>query len=150
MSGPTFILTKVWVLFIPSRLARLTRIEIPQVGKFYSILFDAIVSGKKPASGREGFYFLESGEYKQLDLANAIAKALYARGKVASPEAIQLTEADLGQESYRIVLYLVDMGTNSRARGERSRQLGWNPLQTTEDFFASVQADVDYWLEKHG
>jgi len=122
-------------------------IHIEEVGKFYAILFDAIISGKEPASGRNGFYFLESGEYKQLDVVKAIAKALYARGKVASPEAVRLNEADLDSESYKLAL--VDMGTNSRARGERGRQLGWNPSQTTEDFYASIQADVDYRLKTH-
>jgi len=38
------------------------------------------------------------------------------------------------------------MGINARARGERGRQFGWKPPQTTEDFYASVQAHVDYWL----
>lgn len=125
----------------------MTRFEICQVGKFYNILFDAIVSGKQPASGRNGFYFLESGEYKQITLVEAIAKALHARGKVASPEAVKLSEADLDPESYKLAL--MEMGCNSRARGERSRQLGWNPPQKTEDFYASVQADVDYWLKTH-
>ncbi|KAF9647141.1 NAD(P)-binding protein [Thelephora ganbajun] len=122
-------------------------VHIDEVGKFYRILFDAIVSGKQPASGRNGYYFLESGEYRQRDVVEVIAKALYARGKVASPEAIPLSEAGLDPESYRLVP--VDTGTNSRARGERSRQLGWNPPQTTEDFYASIQADVDYLLKTH-
>jgi len=61
------------------------------------------------------------------------------------PKAIQLSEADLDPESYKFAL--VYMGTNSRARGERSRQLGWNPQQTTKDFYASIPADVDYSLK---
>jgi len=125
-------------------------VPIDEVGKFYHTLFNAIVSGKQPgpASGRNGYYFLESGaEYKQLTLAKAIAKALFARGKVTSPEAIKLSEADLDPQLYKRAV--LEMGTNSRARGERSRQLGWNPPQTTEDFYASIQAEVDHWLRKH-
>ena len=76
----------------------------------------------------------------------AIARALYARGRIASPELARLTEADLGQDNH-FDDYLVAMGTNSRARGERSRQLGWKPTQTADDFYASIQADVDYCLE---
>jgi len=120
-------------------------VHIDEVGKFYRILFDAIVSGKEPASGRNGFYFLESGEYTQLAVVGVIAEALYARGKVVSPKATQLSEADLDPESYKLALLY--MGTSSRARGERSRQLGWNPQQTTEDFYASIPADVDYLLK---
>ena len=116
------------------------------VAEFFFILFDAIVSGKQPASGRDGFYFLESGEYKQLNAVEAVAKALFAQGKVTSPEAAQLTQADLGpgeDKDYHIFL----MGTNSRARGERSRQLGWKPTKTTDDFYANILADVEYELE---
>jgi len=120
-------------------------IDEGRFGKFYHILFDAIVSGKQPPSGRNGFYFLESGEYKQLAAVEAIAKALYARGKVVSPEAVPLSEADLGSESYKFALAY--MGSNSLARGERSRQLGWNPLQTTEDFYASIETDVGFLLK---
>lgn len=127
-----------------------SHVHIDEVGRFYSILFDAIASGKPPASGREGLYFLESGEYKQSDAVEVIAKTLHARGKIPSPDISQLTEADLGPEAYKLPQYLVGMGTNSRARGDRSRQLGWNPPQTTEDFFAGIQADVDYWLKANG
>jgi len=119
---------------------------IDEVGKFYRILFDAIVSGKEPASGRNGFYFLESGEYRQLALVEAIGKALHARGKLASPEAVPLSQTDVDPETYKLAV--VGLGSNSRARGDRSRQLGWNASQTTEEFYASIQADVDYWLKK--
>jgi len=122
-------------------------VHIDEVGKLYLILFDAIVSGKQPASGRNGYYFVESGEYNQLAATEAIAKALYARGKVGSPEAVRLSETDLDPQSYKFAL--MGLGTNSRARGERGRELGWNPPQTNEDFYASIQADVDYWLKTH-
>ena len=115
-----------------------------QVGKFYQTLFSAIVSGEQPASGRDGFYFLESGEYNQLAAVQAIGKALHVRGRLASSEAVRLSEADVPPELYKIALQA--MGSNSRARGERGRQLGWNPLETTEDFYAGIQADVDYLL----
>ena len=121
------------------------------VAEFYSILFDAIVSGKQPASGRDGFYFLESGEYRQLNAVEAIAKALFAQGKVVSPEAVRLTQADLGPgQDKNFNSYLVGMGTNSRARGERSRQLGWKPTKTTDDFYANIPADVEYVLKNTG
>ena len=141
ISGLTYTSTKV------RRLSDIERLNLkhPQVGRFYHLLFDAIVSGKQPASGREGFYFLENGEYKQLKAVEAIAKALYARGKIASPEVVPSTEADLGQDN-QFYGYLLGLGTSCRAKGERSRQLGWNPTQTTEEFYASIQADVDYCL----
>ena len=125
----------------------MTPIDVPQVSKFYSILFDAIVSGKQAPSGRNGYYYLESGEHQQLAMVGVVAKELYAHGKVMSPEAVQLSEADLDPESYKFAL--VGMGINCRARGERGRQLGWKPPQTTEDFYASIQTEVDHWLTTH-
>jgi len=80
-------------------------------------------------------------------VVEVIAKGLYARGKVSSLEPVQLTEADMGPQLYKRARFA--MGTNSRARAERGRQLGWNPLQTTEDFYASIPADVDYQLKTH-
>jgi len=78
-------------------------------------------------------------------MAEVIAKELYAYGKVPSPEAVQLSEEDLGHESYKLALMV--MGINCRARGERGRRLGWKPPQTTEDFYASIRAEVDYWYK---
>ena len=147
-SGHTYTLMKVWKeIFLPWRDLTLIRNTL-KVGNFYNILFDEIVSGKQPASGREGFYFLESGEYRQRDAAEAIAKALHKRGKIESPKAAQLTEGDLGDEGDKFNFYRLEMGNNSRARGDRSRQLGWKPPQTTEEFYESILADVDYCLSK--
>lgn len=93
---------------------------------------------------------MESGEYKQLNAVEEIAKVLHARGKIASPEVTQLTEADIGPHTRPLSFYLGYLGTNSRARGDRSRQLGWNPSQTTEEFYESLSGDVDYLLKTEG
>lgn len=58
------------------------------------ILFDAIISGKNPANGREGFYYLENGEYTHKQVAEAVAKALYKLHKVDSDQPVILTEAE--------------------------------------------------------
>ena len=105
------------------------------------------MSGKLPSSGRNGYYYLESGEHQQLAMTEVIAKELYAHGKVTSPKAVRLSEADLDHESYKFAL--MGMGINCRARGERGRQLGWKPPQTAEEFYASIQAEVDHWSKTH-
>lgn len=62
---------------------------------FYGILFDAITSGKKPANGREGFYFLENGDYVKKQIVETVAKALYKLKKVDTDKPVSLTEAEL-------------------------------------------------------
>lgn len=88
--------------------------ELQQLGKRFQILFDAIVSGKLPVA-----------------MAIVPSRARSTRdGKVASPEGIKLSEADLIPQPYQFVV--AGMGSSVRAGSERSRELGWN-----EGVFAS-------------
>jgi hypothetical protein len=60
------------------------------------VLYSAILSDpERVGHGREGFYFGENGEYTVVDAAKAIGEALYALGKVKTPEPSEYTEADL-------------------------------------------------------
>lgn len=63
--------------------------------EFYYILFDAILTGKNPAHGREGYYFLENGEYTHGQMAVAVAKALHKLGLIKSDEPVSLNEQEL-------------------------------------------------------
>lgn len=40
------------------------------------------------------------------------------------------------------------LGSNSRARGDRSRRIGWKPKYEAEDFFRSLDAEVKVTLSK--
>ena len=40
------------------------------------------------------------------------------------------------------------MGANARARGNRSRSVGWKPVQTTKDFFESIKSEVPLLVRK--
>jgi hypothetical protein len=61
------------------------------VGEFYYALFDELISGKELAHGREGYYFLESGEYALYQVCERIGKELYEAGKVDSPTPVDLS-----------------------------------------------------------
>jgi hypothetical protein len=74
---------------------------------FYYILFDSIISGKNPDHGREGFYFLESGEYAQKQITEPVAAALFKAGKVISDKPVSLTEQEL--EDKPIVRFLFSL-----------------------------------------
>jgi len=54
-----------------------------------------------------------------------------------------MTEEEI--KAFPVVAY---QGTNSRARGDRARALGWRPVKTTEDFVESVKAEAEF-LIKH-
>jgi len=118
-------------------------VEIGETADFYYTLFDAIISGKNPSSGREGYYFVENGEYHQKQTSEAAATALYKLGKVDSDRPVPVTAEEI--KAFPVIAYL---GTNSRARGERSRALGWKPVKGIKDFVESIKIEVDYLLRQ--
>jgi len=117
-------------------------VQIEETAEFYYILFDAIVSGSNPANGREGYYFLENGEYTQKQISQAVATSLFKRGEVDIDIPVPLTEKELKENPMAKF-----MGTNSRCRGQRSRSLAWKPLRTTEELIESVEPEVETWIK---
>jgi nucleoside-diphosphate-sugar epimerase len=118
-------------------------IHIDDTAELYYKLFDAVISGKNTGHGREGYYFAENGEYTLHEVCIAVGISLYKFGKVDSDGPVDLTLDE--REKYQ--LNSVGLGTNSRARGERSRLLGWNPTYTTQDLIAGINVEVEYWLK---
>lgn len=71
----------------------------------YQILFDATLSDPNLPHGREGYYFVENGEYKLYDLAKAYSQALYDVGKGKSPDPTSFT-ADEVQKYFGVITSL--------------------------------------------
>jgi len=107
------------------------------------VLFDAIISGKNPTHGREGYYFIENGEYTLKQVCDAIAKSLHALGKADRDEPVDLTAEERQKYQWGILC----IGSNSRARADRSRSLGWKPTRNTDDLVAGIDAEVKYYLK---
>jgi len=116
-------------------------IHISEIASLIATVFEAALEGKT-AIGWEGYYFGETGEYKQRDACTAIAKALHARG-IGSPEPTPFTEEEI-KKYYGGSYYL---GSNSRCRGERPRALGWKSTHSNDDFLKSLDMDVTVTLE---
>jgi len=115
-------------------------VNVEDVADLFVVLFNSIVSNpEKTGHGREGIYFGENGEHKLYDVSKAVAQVLFDLGKGKSPEPTTFTKEDIdkyfGGSSY--------LGSNSRCRGNRSRSIGWKPTKTTDDFLASIKAEVE-------
>lgn len=65
---------------------------------FYIHLLDAVIEGKSPASGAEGLFFLENGEYTQHEAATVIAQVLFENRHASNPKPVQLTEEEFQSE----------------------------------------------------
>ncbi|TFY68537.1 hypothetical protein EVG20_g3523 [Dentipellis fragilis] len=111
-------------------------VEINDVAQLFVIIFDAALADSAP-HGREGIFFAENGEYQLIDVSKEVAKAFYDLGIQNSPEPTPLAEAEVAAYGAQ------PLGANCRARGERSRALGWKPTKTTEDFIASIRPEVE-------
>lgn len=119
-------------------------VDIQEVADLYVILYNSIVSNPATAHGREGIYIAENGEHTFHDISKAIGEALTAIGKLDNPEPTVLTKEE-------IVKYFGGsklIGTNSRARGTRSRSIGWKPVKTTKDFLESIKPEILAFVRK--
>ncbi|KII89892.1 hypothetical protein PLICRDRAFT_40076 [Plicaturopsis crispa FD-325 SS-3] len=118
-------------------------VHIDDVADLYIVLLDSVLSGTDAAAhGHEGYYFGENGEHKLYDVSAAVAKALFELGKGKSTEPTTFSEDEL--QKYFGSPYL---GSNSRARANRSKALGWKPTRTTEDLLASIKPEAEAILK---
>ena len=116
----------------------------------YYRLFDAIISGQesKLGHGREGYYFVESGEESMYDVMKGIGEALVALGKINDTEPTEYTQEELKQ--YLMSDAVVNIVfANMRCRADRARQsLGWTPKYTAEDMLKSLPGEVKAIVKK--
>jgi len=113
-------------------------VELNELADMYEILFDATLADPNLAHGREGYYFAENGEYKLHDVAKAYSQALYDLGRGKSPDPTTYSDQEVQQ--YFGAPWL---GSNTRCKAERARNLGWKPTKTTKDMLESIRPEVE-------
>ncbi|KAF9474242.1 NAD(P)-binding protein [Pholiota conissans] len=113
-------------------------VDIDDVADLYIVLFDAIQKNPATGHGREGYYFGESGEHTLYEVGKAIGEAMVALGKSDNAEPTTFTKEEI-DKYFEGSNYL---GSNSRARANRSRAIGWKPVKTKADFLASIKPEV--------
>ncbi|KAI1792972.1 NAD(P)-binding protein [Ganoderma leucocontextum] len=123
-------------------------VHTTDIAELYIVLFDNIVANPdKTGHGWEGFYFGENGEHHWLDISKAIGQAMSELGLSDNPEPTAFTVDELkrywGNEEMGWY-----SGTNSRARADRGRALGWKPKYTTQDMLASIKPEVELFANK--
>jgi len=115
-------------------------VHVDDVADLYIVLFNAIRKNPEAVGhGREGFYFGENGEHTLYDVGKELGRALVACGKSSSDEPTTFTPEEI-DKYFQGSNYL---GSNSRARANRSRSIGWKPTKTTKDFLASIKPEVE-------
>ncbi|KAJ2933382.1 hypothetical protein H1R20_g3697, partial [Candolleomyces eurysporus] len=114
--------------------------SLSDTANLFTVLFDAI--RKDPDSighGKDGYYFVENLEYSAYEIAEAIGQALVELGVADTAEPNAFSEEELTQIFGNLWPLLA---TNSRARGDRSRGLGWKPVDGKEALIQNVKDNV--------
>ncbi|PIL36717.1 hypothetical protein GSI_00406 [Ganoderma sinense ZZ0214-1] len=123
-------------------------VHITDVADLYMVLFDSIVANPdNTGHGWEGFYFGENGEHHWIDISTTIGQVMVELGLSENPEPTTFTVDELKKywSSEGAGWY---SGTNSRARADRGRALGWKPKYTTQDMLASIKPEVELFVKK--
>ncbi|KAH9480248.1 Oxidase ucsJ [Psilocybe cubensis] len=116
-------------------------ISVQETADLYIALFDAIRANPDgPGHGTEGYYFGESNLFFYKDLAAAVSEALVEVGVGISTEPSPFTPEEVETLVHPVIAQMV--GSNSHAKGDRSRALGWKPTSTKEDLFATIKKEV--------
>ncbi|KAH7116401.1 hypothetical protein EDB81DRAFT_819350 [Dactylonectria macrodidyma] len=90
------------------------------------LLVDEALKGEESAAswGRNGYYFVETGESSFLDDARELAEVLHEKGLFNSTQVDALDEATVAKFWSMGPKF---WGSNARCKAERLRALGWTP-----------------------
>ncbi|KAI0646705.1 NAD-P-binding protein [Trametes meyenii] len=80
-------------------------------------------------------------------IARAIGDALVTLGIAQDPELTTFTVPEL-IKYFTSEVWGYYSGTNSRARADRGRALGWKLKYTTEDMLKSIRPEVEAWIKE--
>jgi len=121
-------------------------VDVEETADLYIVLFNTIRSKPDSAGhGSEGFYFAVNGQYSALEVARTISEALVDLGSGESREPAAFTTEEADKFFGKLWPFLA---TNSYARADRSRALGWKPRRGKEDFLVNVKQEVEAFLPK--
>lgn len=119
-------------------------IHIDDVATLYISVFDAAMKGPDGTGhGREGYYFGENGEHRVGEISEVLAELLHEMKRAKNPEPTIFTDEEL--QKYFGGRW---MGSNSRARAERAKLIGWNPVHTIDSLWASLKPEIEAMVEK--
>ncbi|TCD71167.1 hypothetical protein EIP91_012115 [Steccherinum ochraceum] len=119
-------------------------VEIRDTANLYMLIFDAIVTGKKIASGVDGHYVAENGSLEVGPYFRAIGQALYELKAIKSAEETQFTPEELKGELGSIY---VQFAHNTRTSSTRSRSLGWQPKVPARAVLDQIKGNMKTLVE---
>jgi len=120
-------------------------VHVNDLASFYVVLLEKALAGEA-STGKEGFYFCESGEHAWKDVVAKIAEELYKRKIIEKAEVGKYTTEEVDQ--YFGTLGWVFIASNSRSRADRARKLGWKIDGLNGSILDCIGAEIDVILAK--
>ncbi|EXJ95152.1 hypothetical protein A1O1_00271 [Capronia coronata CBS 617.96] len=116
----------------------------------YLEMLRAILDGKNPGSGKQGYYLASSGSVAWLDFYEAIAAGLAKRGLVDEPTVEQASEAALEKMGAALgcpkELVALNLGGNCTFTAKHGEQIGWKPQYPPKHILESADEEVELVL----
>jgi len=101
-------------------------VHIDDLSQLYVLLIERVLSHPAaPASPFENFYWGATTWHKWIDVFNGLAKILYAKGLIRSPQSEGRALNDLGLAPEDLAVYFTAI--NERVVANRSFSIGWKP-----------------------
>jgi len=121
-------------------------VHIEDLVFLYEIILNKVISGEAIPEGKKGIYFAETGEHSWWEFADIIAKEGKKEGVSKQEEPLKVTLEEGAKRFAGGDSLVAELGfaSNSRTRADLSRELGWNPQKTNDDFKKYLQEEVKY------
>ncbi|OIW25341.1 NAD dependent epimerase/dehydratase [Coniochaeta ligniaria NRRL 30616] len=125
-------------------------VHIADLVDLYEIMLAKVLAGENIGSGREGFYFNSVGRHSWFGVAQAIGKVGYELGALDTPTPVPIPMEEAGIKWHGGNAQVAELGfaSTSMTSDERSRELGWKPTKTEDDWNKSIKEEFEMVLEE--
>ncbi len=124
-----------FVPYVGNGTAVASTIHVADIVPFLTNIVGIAGTDKPTGSAHSRYYILHGERVTWKDLSNALAKVLYAKGTVSSPEPRAVPAAEAGEGEVRALI-----SSNMLVQGDRAARLGFKP--TRPSILVQLQEDL--------
>lgn len=126
-------------------LSKWNHVHVENLADFYVFLLELAIEGKA-STGKDGWYFCETGEHVWKDIESKIGEELYKNRAIKEEKLKEFTPEEVEKFFGKDAWFL--LASNSRSRAERGKELGWKPTGKYPSVYDSIENEVKIFLEK--
>lgn len=120
-----------------------SNVHIADLVPLYTILIERMLKSDLHDLGKNGYYFAENGgEHSWGAIARALVPIMKEKGLIARDEILQCSTDEELVSGFGLKEASYFVGSNSRSRAEKSRELGWAPTHGQDAIYATLEIEV--------